>query len=299
MSEQTHQETHMATDLWGKRLEKNPAAAQEFVAVGDELAKTKGTPTFTKTGLPTPEQVDYALVHSDRYPALAGEIIDQWETEKNPEPFRQSVDLWYAQRRDSLPEHFGSDAAFRTKVLKEQVLFDSKYASAVQSAQTLPPSRLEFLQQNEATFPALSEVQSMKAYAIAAAKPIRVAGGPWTGGTGSGSGSSSSSSTGRSGSSSSRSGNTFNMSSSSSSGGGLVGTNNRRGSNLRNGSNRNNSSGNGGFGSGGGGFGSGGGGFGSGGGGFGSGGGGFGGGSGGFGSGGSGFGNSNRSGSNR
>src|ERR1043166_2707595 len=122
MSEQTHQETHMSTKQWGKRLEKNPAAAQEFLNVGDELAKTKGTANFTKTDLPTPDQVDYTLVHSDRFPALAGEIIDQWENEKNPEQFRQSVDLWYAQRRDSLPEHFGSDAAFRTKVLKEQVL---------------------------------------------------------------------------------------------------------------------------------------------------------------------------------
>lgn len=297
LSEKSHEESKVSSDAWAKRLEKNPTAAQQLLVATSELAKSSAPANAANNALPTPEQTQYVLLHSDRYPELAGEIVDQWESEKNPEPFRQAVDLWYAQRRDSLPENFGSDAAFRAKVLKEQALFESRYAEAVRTAKTTPPTRMEFLELHEKEFESLSEVQYMKSYAVAAAKPVQVGGGPWTGGGGGSGGSRSSSSSSRSGGSSSRSGGS--MSSRSGGGGSMImsGSSRRRGRNSsdsnsnsssRRGSGRNsNNSSSGRFGSGGnsGGFGGGSGGFGGGSGGFGGGSGGFGGGSGGFGGG--------------
>jgi hypothetical protein len=303
MSEQAHLASQASGDSWQKRMQKNPAAAQELAAANEEFAKSRGAANFPENGLLTPEQAEYALDHSDRFPVLGGEILDQWETDRNPEPFRQSVDRWYARNRDILPETFGSDAAFKTSVLKERAKFENAYADAVRASHGLPPSRAEFLDQNAKQFPSLIEVQTMKARAIAAAKPVRVAGGPWTGSRSSGSSGSSSSSSRSSGSggmgsrsgSSSSSNNYYGSSSYGN------GRNSNRNRSNRNGSGSNGSSGfgnSGGFGSGGG-FGGGSGGFGSGGGSFGggssfgSGGGSFGGGSS-FGNNSSRFGNSNR-----
>ncbi|MEK6644001.1 MAG: hypothetical protein AABZ08_08840 [Planctomycetota bacterium] len=315
-----------ALDGWAKRMETNPAASGQLATASDDVARSTGGVSFQAQALPDTQHIRHVLSNADRFGELAVQIIEQWEADGTPEPFRQAVELWYAEHRDVLPERMNGDAAFKMKVLKEAVAFERRYAEAVAKTQYgPPPTRQEFLDQGEKEFPTLIEAREAHEFAETNAKPIKIAGGPWTGSNGGGSGRGGSSSRGSGSPSmssmmgSSRGGS---RSSSRGSGSGLTSSSSRsrnsrnsqngnssssgsssRGRNSRSGSNSGSNSGGGfggtsGFGGGGGSGGFGGGGFGGSGGGFGGGGFGGSGGSSGFGSGGSRSGSRNTS-SNR
>ncbi len=193
-------ESKPALDSWAKRMAENATASQQLSAASGELAAQVGGMNFQNDALPTPQQIQFILDHPDRYGELSVLIMDQWETEGTPEPFRKAVDMWYAAHRDVLPDSISGDAATKLKVLREAVAFEHRYAEAVAKTQYGPaPTRHEFMENSEKDFPTLVEVRQAHQYALANSKPVKIAGGPWTGSSGRGgssrgSGSSSSSS---------------------------------------------------------------------------------------------------------
>jgi len=302
-----------ATRAWAARLQQNKLASQQYQQVASQL----GTQAeLMKPGLPSERLVKHVLVEADMCPDLASEIVDQWERERNPGDFRQSVDLWFATNQEVLPGDFVGDTSERAKLLAEHAKFVRAYEAFVkESPANARVSKLDFLESSAAQFPMLTLVLQDKLFAMAEMmESSRPMGNP-VAKRGGGGGSSS-----RSGGGSSRSGMSRGSgpisTASSGSGSGMMGGSSRGGRNNRNnGRNGNQGSGfgqsGGGFGNSGGGFGGGGfgnsGGFGGGGfggsggfgnsGGFGSGG--FGNSGGGFGSGSSGFGSGNRNSNSR
>lgn len=265
-----------ATTGWQQRMAVHPQAAAQLAGARSELAGGASAAGTAARGFINGTEARYVLNNADRFPDLAVEVVDQWESDQNPADFREAVDMWYSYHWETLPTDLGGDKAHLAKVLTEQARLERAFS---QSGSVGSPSRRAFFQAHEAEYPSLGEVSRAKQFAAAEARVRRIGGAPWVGGSGRGAGGSSSSS--RSSMGSTRSSPRASRSSRSNSGGdsvigfGGVGTSGRTSRSSRN--SRNNSSG---FGGNSGGFGGGGsGGFG-----------GSGGSGGGFGGGGSGFG---------
>lgn len=272
ISERRIEQRQETSEAWTRRLESTDGAAAQLASMPGIGAMEAGKPP-----LPSGDRVIEILQNADQNAELAAAIVDQWENERNPEEFRQAVDIWYAKGRDVLPWDFSGDAAERAALLSEYARFDRQYREILATGE-LGLDRLTLLSQNADAFPKLIDVYYDKQEAIAAASKPKIAGAPFTSGGG-GSSRSSSRSSARSGGTRSRS--STNRSSS----------RQNRNSNESQGNDQGGFGGNGGFGGQGGqgGFGNSGSGFGS------SGGGGFGSSSGGFGSSGGGFGSSGSS----
>ncbi len=196
MSERIEAVQTAAHTAWTRRLVQTPVAAQQLMDARADYAKLTGNQAPVTEGLPPPVLVQFILTAADRYPELASEIIDQWEQERNPEPFRAAVDYWYAQRRDILPDDTRNQPELRKRALKEQAQFEQHYKEAVQKGDPMAATRAMYVQAHLQDYPGLVRVREMKLYAIAmASQPERMSGAPWTSkGGGSGSRSSGSSS---------------------------------------------------------------------------------------------------------
>lgn len=157
------------------------------------------------TGLPGHDEVYFTLVHSDKYPELAGAIIEQWYYEANPDGFRAAVDAWYTAYQETLPQSLGGQGEHLPSILKERMQFEKRYVAAIRDPTNRRMYRSEFLEATLKDYPALARVRDNEIIARLNVTPDRVMGGPISKSTRSGSGGGRSSS-GQSSSSTNRSG---------------------------------------------------------------------------------------------
>jgi hypothetical protein len=291
MNQAAVERTEGAVKGWKDRMLRDGTAQQQWQDVRMASRAPGMTVTAGLADFPTAAEVSYALTNAETYAELAAEMLDQWEAERNPEDFRLALDMWYAKHHDVLPDAFSMDVPLLVELVREHARFEKEFAKL---GVTGTIDRKALLETRANEFPTLLKVRDSKALARLRAKPIRVAGAPWSSSSGSSgsssSGSSSSRSSGMGGSSrTSRSSNRSDNSTSVFASGGSSTGRGSRSSRSRNSRSDNNNSGgssNSGFGGNSGssgGFGGSGGGFGGSGGGFGGSSGGFGGSSGGFG----------------
>jgi len=140
------------------------------------------------TGLPGHDEVYFTLVHSDKYPELAGAVVEQWYFEHNPDGFRAAVDAWYTAYQETLPQSLGGQGDELPAILKERMRFEKRYLAAMRDPTAKRMYRSEFLDANTSEFPALTRVRDGEIIARLNDTPDRVSGGPVSKSTRSGSG---------------------------------------------------------------------------------------------------------------
>lgn len=209
LSERVGEMQAATREAWQGRLAAHPSAREQLTRlegpapVTPPATEASAQPAMVR--LPSVVVVAHALARADEFPELASAIVEQWELERNPDDFRRAVDLWYAKGRDVLPGNFVGDFDARARLLSEYARFEREFSQhdAAEGGANGSSTRIAFMFEHSQSYPLLTDVYQQKLAAIAAAARPRVAGAPYTSGSGGSGGSTRSSGSSRSSSSSS------------------------------------------------------------------------------------------------